>query len=76
MACACVAAEHESGSPIRPALEDVWAARFLADSVKVQSFNKLQNMILIRRVAYANLEPFGLGLAHARWRCARCRSVA
>src|ERR1700716_278751 len=53
-----IAAQHERRGPIRPALENVWALRFLADSVQVQSLNQLEQMILIRRIAQTNPQPF------------------
>jgi len=36
-----VTAEHERGGAIGPALEDVWAARLLADGVQVETFDQL-----------------------------------
>jgi hypothetical protein len=55
-----IAAQHKCGGSIVPALKNVRTTRFLTHCVKVQAFNQLQNMILIRRVAYAYLQPFGL----------------
>src|SRR5436305_10966732 len=63
VARADVAREHEGRRPIRPALEDVWAFRLLTNSVQVQAFDQLEHMILIRRIAQANLQPFRLGLS-------------
>jgi hypothetical protein len=57
-----VAAEHERGGAIGPTLENVWAARFLADGVQVKTFDQLQHLVLIGRVAEADAQPFGLGL--------------
>src|SRR6185436_16225059 len=58
-----VSTQHERGGAIRPALEDVWAPRFLADRVQVQTLNQLQQMVLIRRIAKANPQPLRLWLA-------------
>ena len=57
-----VAAEHERGRAIGPAFEDVWATRFLADGVQVQTFDQLQHLVLVSRVAETDAQPFGLGL--------------
>jgi hypothetical protein len=62
MACADIAAEHESRRAIRPAFEDVRAARFLADGVQIQPFDELQNVVLVRRITETDAKPFGLGL--------------
>jgi hypothetical protein len=50
-----VASEHKSGGPVRPAFKNVRAARFLANCVKIQAFDQLQNMILICRISKADL---------------------
>src|SRR5205085_4823287 len=63
MARAGVAAEHEGRGAIRPALEDVRAARLLTDRVQVQAFDELQHVVLICRIAEPNLQPFRLRLA-------------
>jgi hypothetical protein len=60
MSRADVARQHEGGRAVRPTLEDVRAARFLTNRVQVQSLNQTQHVILVRRVADANLQPFGL----------------
>jgi hypothetical protein len=60
MARADVAAEHEGGGAVRPTLEDIRAARFLTDRVQIQPLDQIEHMILIRRVADANLQPVGL----------------
>jgi len=52
-----IAPEHERRGTIRPALKDVWAARFLANRVQVQAFDQLEQVILIRWIAQTNLEP-------------------
>src|ERR1044072_1983817 len=61
VARADVAADHEGRRPVRPALEDVRAARLLADGVEVQVLDQLQNVGLVRRVAETYLQPLGLG---------------
>src|SRR5256885_6829517 len=63
MARAGVAAEHEGRGAIRPALEDVGAARLLADRMQVQAFDELQHVVLIRRIAQTYLQPLRLRLA-------------
>ena len=65
MARADVAAQHESRRAIRPALKDVRATRFLTNRVQIQPFDQLQDVVLIRRIAQTNLQPFGLRLT--RW---------
>jgi hypothetical protein len=50
-----VTAEHEGCGAIGPALENVWAARLLADRVQIKTLNQLQHVILIGRIAQANL---------------------
>jgi hypothetical protein len=55
VAGANIACQHESCRPIRPTLEDVWAASLLADCVEVQPLDQLKNMILICRIADADL---------------------
>src|SRR5690242_11815780 len=62
MTRANVAAQHEGRSAIRPAFKDVRALRFLTDGVQVQPLNQLQQMILVRRIAQTNAQPFRLGL--------------
>src|ERR1044072_9953791 len=62
VACADVAAEHEGCGAIGPAFENVWTARFLADGVQIETFNQLQYLILISRVAQADAQPLGFGL--------------
>jgi hypothetical protein len=61
MTCADVAAEHERGGAIGPTLENVWAARFLADGVQIQTFDQLQHLVLISRIAETDAQPFWLG---------------
>jgi hypothetical protein len=62
MTGADVAAQHERRGAVRPAFKDIWTARFLADRVEVKSFDQLQNVVLVRRIAETNPEPFGLWL--------------
>ena len=62
MARADIAAQHESRRAIRPALKDVRALRFLTDSVQVQPFDQLQQMVLVRRIAETNPQPLRFGL--------------
>jgi hypothetical protein len=66
MTRANVAAKHERRRAIRPTFEDVWATRFLTDRVQVKTFNQLQYVILIGRIAQTNLQPVGFGLARFR----------
>ena len=63
MARANVSTQHEGGRAIRPALENIWALRFLADGVQIQALNQLQQMVLIGGIAQANPQPVRLGLA-------------
>jgi len=62
MARADVAAKHEGCGAIGPAFEDVGAPCFLTNRVKVQTLNKLQDVVLISRVAQLYAEPLGFGL--------------
>ena len=55
VARADVAADHEGGGAVGPALEDVRAARLLADRVQVQLLDQLEDVVLVRRVA--DVEP-------------------
>jgi len=57
-----ITAQHKGGSPVRPALKNVRAPRFLADGVQIKSFNQLKYVILISRVAESDFEPFRLRL--------------
>jgi hypothetical protein len=63
MTGADVAAEHECCCPVGPALENVRAARFLADCVQVQALNQFKDTVLIGRIAQPDAKPFGLWLA-------------
>src|SRR6185437_11967469 len=62
MTRADVAAQHERSGAIGPTLKNVWATRFLADGVQVQTFNQLQHLVLVGRVTETDAKPFGLGL--------------
>jgi len=62
MPSADITAQHKGRGPIRPALKNVGAPRFLADGVQIQSFNQLKYVILISRVAESDFEPFRLRL--------------
>jgi len=64
MSRADVAAEHERRSPISPTLKDVWTTGFLADSVQVESFDQLQHLVLVGRIAQTDAKPFGFGLTY------------
>ncbi len=62
MTRADVAAEHERRGAIRPALKNVRAARFLTNGVQVEALDQFENLVLIRRIAQTNPQPFGLWL--------------
>src|ERR1044072_1596526 len=62
MTRADVTAQHERRSAVGPTLENVWATGFLADGVQVQTFDQLQHLVLIGRVAQTDAQPLGLGL--------------
>ena len=62
MTRADVAAEHESRGAIGPALENVRTTRFLTNGVQIESFDQLQHLVLIGRVAQTDAQPFGLWL--------------
>ena len=63
MASADVAAQHERRRAIGPALKNVRALRFLADRVQIQTLDQLEQMILVRRIAELDTQPFRLRLA-------------
>ena len=63
MSRADVSAQHESGRAVRPALEDVGTARFLADGVQVEALNQFQHIVLIGGVAQPDFQPFGFRLS-------------
>ena len=63
MASADVAAQHERRRAIGPALKNVRALRFLADRVQIQTLDQLEQMILVRRIAELDAQPFRLRLA-------------
>src|SRR5690349_20525218 len=62
MTRADVATEHERRRAIGPALENVWATRFLADGVQIETFDQLQHLILVGWVAETDAQPLWLGL--------------
>ena|SRR5436853_4629159 len=62
VARADIAAEHERCRPIRPAFENIRALRFLTNRVQIQALNQLEQMILVRRIAQTNPQPFGFRL--------------
>ena len=62
MTRADVAAEHEGRGAVGPTFKNVWTASFLTNCVKVETFNELQHLVLIGRVAQADAKPFRLGL--------------
>jgi hypothetical protein len=64
MTCADVATEHESRSPIGPTLKNVWTTGFLTDGVQVESFDQLQDLVLVGRIAQTDAKPFGFGLTY------------
>jgi len=63
MARTDVTSEHECRRAVRPAFEDIGATRFLADRVKIQTFDQLQHIVLVGWVAETNPEPVRLRLA-------------
>ncbi len=58
-----ITAEHECGRAVRPAFKDVRATRLLADRMKIQTFDQLQDIVLVGWIAQANPEPVRLRLA-------------
>jgi len=64
MTRADVAAEHERRGAIRPTLENVWTTSFLTDSVQVESFDQLQDLVLVGRITEPDAQPLGLGLTY------------
>ena len=54
MTRADVATEHEGRGPIGPTFKNVWTASFLANCVQVETFDELQHLVLIGRVAQAD----------------------
>jgi hypothetical protein len=55
MSRANITAEHEGSGAIRPAFKNVWATCLLANSVQVQAFDQLQQIVLVRRITQPNL---------------------
>jgi hypothetical protein len=62
MTRADIASKHEGRGPIGPAFKNIRTARFLTDSVQVESFDQLQHLVLICGVAQPDAQPFGLWL--------------
>ena len=62
MPCADVAAEHERGCAIRPALKNVRTTSFLTNGMQVKSLDQLQHVVLIGWIAQPDLQPFRLRL--------------
>jgi len=61
-----VAAEHKGRSPVGPALKNVWAPCFLTNRVQLQTFNQLEQMILVCRIAQTNTQPIRFWLTRFR----------
>src|SRR5437868_278223 len=57
MARANIAAQHKGCSPVSPALEEVWALRFLTNRVQFQALNQLEQMILVCWITQTNAQP-------------------
>ena len=62
MTRADIPAEHESRGAVGPTFKDVRAAGFLADSVQVETFDQLQDLILVGRITQPDAKPFRFGL--------------
>src|SRR4051794_20368687 len=62
MPSADVAAQHEGRRAIGPALKNIRALRFLTDRVQIQTFDQLEQMILVRRIAQLDAQPIRLRL--------------
>ena len=62
MTSANITGKHERGGAIGPTFKNVRAARFLADGVQVESFDQLQHVILVGRIAQPDAKPFRFGL--------------
>ena len=52
-----ITCEHEGCGAVRPTFKDVGATCFLANRVKIQTFDQFENVVLIGRIAQANTEP-------------------
>src|SRR5258708_3866179 len=57
-----VPAQHEGGCAIGPALEDVRTFGLLTHRMQIQTLDQLEQMVLVRRIAQTNPQPFGLWL--------------
>ena len=66
MTRADVTAEHEGCSAIRPTLENVRTACFLANCVQIQPLDQLQDVVLVRRIAQSDLQPLRFWLTGFR----------
>src|SRR5689334_12491071 len=64
MPSANISGQHERGRAIRPTFEDVGTTCFLTNSVKVQTLNKLQNVVLISWIAETDAQPLRFRLTH------------
>jgi hypothetical protein len=53
-----VAAQHERGGAIRPAFKDVRTLGLLTNRVQVQTLDQLEQVVLVRRIAQTNPQPF------------------
>ena len=65
MARTDIASQHESSSPISPALKNVGTLRFLTDGVQNQTFNQFEQVVLVRRITQTNAQPLGLRLTRS-----------
>ena len=62
MTGADVAAEHERGCSVRPALENVGATRFLANCVQIEALDQFEHLVLVGWIAQPDAQPFRLWL--------------
>src|SRR4029078_3299425 len=61
-ACADVAQDHERGGAPVPAIEDVWAASFLADRVQVAAAHDLLEVLEVLALGNTHSDPGRDGL--------------
>ena len=54
--------QHKSCRAIGPALENVRTPCFLTNRVQIQSFDQLEQMVLVGGIAQTDTEPLGLWL--------------
>src|SRR5205085_8701705 len=59
-----VAAKHERRRAVGPTLENVRTARFLTNRMQIETFDQLQHLVLICRIAEADAEPFRFRLTY------------